>query len=88
MLWTSLGPIVYSDPVALKYLFSKKDAKSRLIHWVLLLQEFDLEIGDKKEVENIVANHLSRFIVEFSGDHLPITETFPDEQMMQNFQSP
>ena len=42
--------IVYSDHAALKYLLSKKDAKSRLIRWILLLREFDLEIRDKKRV--------------------------------------
>jgi hypothetical protein len=40
--------IIYSDHAALKYLFSKKDAKSHLIRWILLLQEFDMEIRDKK----------------------------------------
>ena len=40
--------IIYTDPAALKYLLSKKEAKPRLIRWVLLLQEFDLEIKDKK----------------------------------------
>ena len=40
--------IVYSDHSALKYLLSKKDAKPHLIQWILLLQEFDLEIKDKK----------------------------------------
>ena len=38
--------IVYTDHVALKYLLSKKEAKPRLIRWVLLLQEFDVEIKD------------------------------------------
>ena len=42
--------IVYSDHATLKYLLSKKDAKSRLIRWILLLQEFDLEICDKKGI--------------------------------------
>jgi hypothetical protein len=52
--------IVYTDHAAIKYLLAKKDAKPRLIHWILLLQEFDVEIRDKKWVENVVADHLSR----------------------------
>jgi hypothetical protein len=40
--------IVYTDLAALKYLITKKDAKPCLIRWILLLQEFDLEIKDKK----------------------------------------
>ena len=40
--------VVYVDHSAIKYLLTKKDAKLRLIGWVLLLQEFDEEIKDKK----------------------------------------
>jgi hypothetical protein len=52
--------IVYTDHAAINYLLAKKDAKPRLIRWIPLLQEFDVEIRDKKGVDNVVADHLSR----------------------------
>ncbi|GJY56761.1 reverse transcriptase domain-containing protein [Tanacetum coccineum] len=52
--------IVYTDHSALKYLLAKQDAKPRLLQWILLLQEFDVIIRDKKGAENLAADHLSR----------------------------
>ncbi|KAM2585835.1 hypothetical protein TB2_046649 [Malus domestica] len=72
--------IIYTDHAVLKYLLTKKEAKPRLIRWMLLLQEFDIEIRDKKGSENVVADHLSRLVHE--EDVVPIPETFPDEQLM------
>ncbi|KAM1962416.1 hypothetical protein ACFX16_022701 [Malus domestica] len=74
--------IVFSDHAALKYLLTKKDAKPRLIRWILLLQEFDLEIKDKKGSENVVADHLSRLVhSNTEEDLIPLSESFPDEQL-------
>nr|GEY94571.1 DNA-directed DNA polymerase [Tanacetum cinerariifolium] len=51
---------LYTDHSALKYLLSKQDAKLRLLRWVLLMQEFDITIRDKKGFENLTDDHLSR----------------------------
>jgi hypothetical protein len=66
--------IVYTDHAALKYLLTKKDAKPCLIKCILLLQEFDLEIKDKKGVENSVTDHLSRMQFE-NPQELPINDS-------------
>ncbi|XP_058217314.1 uncharacterized protein LOC131328383 [Rhododendron vialii] len=73
--------VVYTDHSALKYLLTKQDAKARLIRWILLLQEFNLTIKDKKGVENVVADHLSRLQFKDPTPSLPIVDTFPDDQL-------
>ena len=72
--------VVHTDHSAIKYLMTKKDAKPRLIRWVLLLQEFDVEIKDKKGTENLVADHLSR--LEGARDDVPVNDEFPDEKLL------
>ena len=72
--------IVHTDHAAIKYLMEKKDAKPRLIRWVLLLQELDLHIIDRKGAKNPVADNLSR-LENVLDDPLPIDDSFPDEQL-------
>ncbi|RVW12530.1 Transposon Ty3-I Gag-Pol polyprotein [Vitis vinifera] len=74
--------VVFTDHSALKYLLTKQDAKARLIRWILLLQEFNLQIRDKKGVENVVADHLSRLNIAHDTHGLPINDDFPEESLM------
>jgi hypothetical protein len=74
--------IVYTGHVVVKYLLTKKDAKPHLIRWILLLQEFDLEIRDKKGVENCMADHLSCLQLEESTE-LPINAYMRDDTLVK-----
>nr|GFB15530.1 reverse transcriptase domain-containing protein [Tanacetum cinerariifolium] len=75
--------IVYTDHSALKYLFAKKDAKARLLRWILLLQEFDFKVIDTHGAENYAGDHLSRLENPYENTFDPkeINETFPLESL-------
>ena len=70
--------IVHTDHAAIKYLMQKKDAKPRLIRWILLLQEFNIEIKDKQGIDNGVADYLSQIRIE---DNVPKDYFFPTENV-------
>ncbi|KAG7559401.1 Integrase catalytic core [Arabidopsis thaliana x Arabidopsis arenosa] len=70
---------VYTDHAALRHIYAKKDTKPRLLRWILLLQEFDMEIVDKKGIENGAADHLSRMRME---EATPIDDSMPEEQLL------
>ncbi|XP_050876541.1 uncharacterized protein LOC127080256 [Lathyrus oleraceus] len=72
--------VVFTDHAASKYLLKKPEEKPRLIWWMLLLQEFNVEIKDKSGAENLVADHLSR--IERDEYPFPIQDDFPDEQLL------
>ncbi|GJU30256.1 reverse transcriptase domain-containing protein [Tanacetum coccineum] len=75
--------IVYTGHSALKYIFAKQDAKLRLLWWILLLQEFNIEIRDKKGAENLAADHLSKLENPYQGDlvDMEMNDNFPHESL-------
>nr|GFC82039.1 reverse transcriptase domain-containing protein [Tanacetum cinerariifolium] len=75
--------IVYTDHSALKYFFAKKDAKARLLRWILLLQEFDFKVIDTRGAKNYAADHLSRLENPYENvfDPKEINEAFPLETL-------
>nr|GFC81328.1 reverse transcriptase domain-containing protein [Tanacetum cinerariifolium] len=75
--------ILYTDHSALKYLFAKKDAKARLLRWILLLQKFDFKVIDTKGAENYAADHLSCLENPYKNvfDPKEINENFPLESL-------
>ncbi|GJS28003.1 reverse transcriptase domain-containing protein [Tanacetum coccineum] len=77
--------IIFTDHYALRYLFTKQDAKPRLIRWILLLQEFDIEIRDKKGAKNLAVDHLSRLKNLDLGKltRAEIRDLFPEERLME-----
>ena len=76
------GIIVFTDHSAFKYMLTKQNAKARLIRWVLLLQEFNLQIRNKKGVKNVVADHLSRLTITHNTHNPSINDEFLEESLL------
>ena len=74
----SISLVSRLDP--LRYLFDRPVLTGRLMRWLVLLTEFDIQYMTQKSVKgSIVADHLSSLPV--SDDRL-IDDGFPDEQFV------
>ena len=73
---------IFTDHSSLKYLLTKQNAKARLSRWVLLLQEFNLQIRDKKGMENVVVDHLSSLTITHNTHNPPINDEFLEESLL------
>ena len=73
--------MVFTNHSTLKYLLTKKDAKARFIRWILLLQEFNLQIRDKKGLENVVADHLSSVMEALTFATSPLKLFWPSTEL-------
>ncbi|XP_021723968.1 uncharacterized protein LOC110691358 [Chenopodium quinoa] len=80
--------IIHTDHATLRYLMTKTHTKPRLIRWILQLQDYDIEIKDTKGTENVVADHLSRLLLDpEDGDEIPFDDSFPAEHLLALLQT-
>nr|GEV46331.1 reverse transcriptase domain-containing protein [Tanacetum cinerariifolium] len=75
--------IVHTDHATLRHMFKKQDAKPHLIHWIPLLQEFDIKIKDKNDTENVASDHLSQIKKDETSDDSEVNDNFPGETLME-----
>jgi len=76
--------VIFTNHATIKHLLTKAYSKPRLIRWVLLIQEFDIVIKDKKGFKNVVANHLSQLKnEEVTKEEPEVRGEFPDEFLLQ-----
>ncbi|GJT40325.1 reverse transcriptase domain-containing protein [Tanacetum coccineum] len=75
--------IVHTDHSTLRHLFKKQDAKPCLIRWILLSQEIDIEIKDRKGTKNVAADHLSRIENDETSDNSEVDYNFLGETLLE-----
>ncbi|GJR00832.1 putative nucleotidyltransferase, ribonuclease H [Tanacetum coccineum] len=71
------------DLEVMEFESAHSNTTAKLLRWIILLQEFNLEIRDKKGSENVVANHLSKIIPPPFNPSDVIKESFLDESLFE-----
>ncbi|GJR11280.1 hypothetical protein Tco_0793932 [Tanacetum coccineum] len=75
--------VVHINHSALRHIFKKQDGKLCLIRWIILLQEFDIDIRDRKGTKNVIADHLSRIENDKTSNDSEVDDNFPGETLME-----
>jgi hypothetical protein len=76
---TGYQSFVHTDHSTINFLMKKPVKNPRVRRWLLLLQEFNINIIDRLGKDNLVADFLSRMI--HLGDNAPVEDNFPDENV-------
>ena len=77
---TEYSILLVSQLDPLRYLFNRPVLTGRLMRWLVLLTEFNIQYVTQKSVKgSIVADNLASLLV---SDHRPIDNDFPDEQFV------
>ncbi|RVW89164.1 Retrovirus-related Pol polyprotein from transposon opus [Vitis vinifera] len=74
--------VVFTDHSCFEVLANQARCQGKIDKMDPFAQEFNLQIRDKKGVENVVADHLSRLVIAHDSHGLPINDDFPEESLM------
>lgn len=78
---TSYENFVHTDHSAIIFFMNKPITNGRITRWLLLLQEFNINLIDRPGRDNLAADFLSRMNVVQGNVSTLVPDDFPDEEL-------